>query len=171
MIIIIKKRWNTLKIEVKPWREFLLPWVRHPSESYGKWDNKEKLTQRRNKPSGLIGMSGDVCLNSGWASPGRDAPDSYGRTCILIFSFCCPTNSHLHYLPRGRMLLDLWEGLNTKCLAMASPTEVTKVQEVQASLIPLRKRAKSINKCTCDPRDKIWGLIKKRQYPFSSFSN
>lgn len=35
------------------------------------------------------------------------------------------------------MLLDLWEGLNTKCLAIASPTEVAKVHEVQASLIPL----------------------------------
>lgn len=37
------------------------------------------------------------------------------------------------------MLLDLCEGLNTKCLAMASPTEVAKVQEVQASLIPLQE--------------------------------
>jgi hypothetical protein len=39
------------------------------------------------------------------------------------------------------MLLDLWEGLNTKCLAMASPTEVAKVHEVQASLIPLRVKS------------------------------
>lgn len=35
------------------------------------------------------------------------------------------------------MLLDSWEGLNTKCLAMESPSEVTKRQEEHESLTPL----------------------------------
>lgn len=102
-----------------------------------------------------VGQNGD------WV---RDAPDACNITCIAVFFFVLLVPS-LH-LPRGRMLLDLWEGLNTKCLAMASPTKVTKVQEVQYSLIPLRKRAKSteVKHSGGLERVKPWGLVKERPF-------
>ena len=57
---------------------------------------------------------------------------------------------------------------------MASPTEVTKVHEVQASLLPLRKRVKSMSdKCSNDYRELSFkALIKKKSVPpFSSQVN
>lgn len=44
---------------------------------------------------------------------------------------------HLKILPRKMMLLNSCDGLKTRCLAIASPSDVAKRQEAQANFTPL----------------------------------